>query len=67
MPTNKPKAPQHDALISLLVQFLGVGAFALIAGTSDEMGRIVVILMAGFMIVWALSHTDLLQRLVGKL
>lgn len=68
MPTNQPKkAPQHDALISLFVQLLGVGAFALIAGTSDEMGKIVVILMAGFMVVWAISHADLLKKLVGKL
>lgn len=69
MPTNKPpaKKPQHDALITVLIQLLGVGTFALIAGVSEEMGKIVVIIMAGIMIVWAFTHADLMKGLVNKL
>lgn len=68
MPTGKPvKMPQHDALVSVFIQLLGVGTFALIAGISDEMGKIVVIIMAGLMLVWALTHVNLLSSLVGKI
>lgn len=68
MPTDaKGQKPEHDALVSLFVQLLGVGTFALIAGMSDDMGTIIVIIMAGFMVVWAFTHADILKNLMGKL
>lgn len=61
-----PQTSPHDSLIALFVQLLGVGTFALVAGISDEVGKVVVIIMAGLMIVWAFTHGNVLQRLAQQ-
>jgi hypothetical protein len=60
------KAPQHDAIITVGVELLGVSLLALIAGISDDVGRIVVIFMVGVAIVWGITHTSVLTTIAGK-
>lgn len=63
-----PKPPtQHDAVIRLFVQLLGVGTFTLIAGISNNVGKLTVVFMSGLLIVWALVHVGTLQNMVSKI
>jgi hypothetical protein len=60
------KTPQHDALLSLFTQLTGVSMFALIAGISDEVGSMMVVVMVGIAIYWAISHVGTLSTIAGK-
>lgn len=59
--------PAHSALASLGAQFVGVMIMAVLAGFDDRIGRIMVVIMAGFLLLWLLTNATLLQTLVGKL
>lgn len=61
------KTPQHDTLMKLFVQLLGVGTFTLLAGASDEMGQLVVVFMVGIFVIWAIAHVSELQKMVKKI
>lgn len=54
-------------MTKLAVEMIGVAAFALLAGISPQMGSVMVTIMAGIMLAWALIHLQQLQNLVGKL
>lgn len=64
--SSKSKAPQHDALIGIFVQLTAVGFFALIAGISDEAGSLMVTMMVGIAVYWAITHTSQLATIAGK-
>jgi hypothetical protein len=59
--------PIHNIIVTVAIELIGVGLLALLAGISDEIGRIIVIIMVGIAIVWALSHTSLLSDMTSKL
>lgn len=49
------------------VELLAIGLFTILAGMSDDMGRIMLILMWGFFLGWCLLHTSQLQNMVKAL
>lgn len=64
--TTKMNQPGYDIVTATAVQLVGVGLLALLADTSDNMGKIVVIVMAGFMIGWAIANTGWLTGHLGQ-
>jgi hypothetical protein len=66
MATSKLTQPQtgHDIVITTTVELVGVALMAILAGTSDGMGRIMVALMGGFMLVWLMTNTAFLKGII---
>jgi len=66
MASTKQQKNPTDVVVEGIVQLLGVGALALLAGVSDEVGKIIVVIMAGIMLIWLMTHTTQLKTIVGK-
>lgn len=49
------------------VELLAVAAFTMLAGISDDMGAVMVVLMWGIALGWLLLHTTELQKMVKAL
>ena len=54
-------------VVTTLVELLGVGLFTILAGISDDVGSVIVILMWGFLLGWLLLHTQQLGQMVKGL
>lgn len=66
--TKKPALqPGHDIVSTTTIQLIGVAVFTLLAGVSDDMGGVVVVIMWGFFLGWLLLHTTQLGNLVKEL
>ena len=61
------KQQGNDLVVTTAVELLGVALFTLLAGVSDDMGSVMVVLMWGFVLGWALLHTSDLQNMVKGL
>lgn len=59
--------PGYDVVVTTAFELIGVGLMALLAGASDQMGTIVVIVMSGFLIGWLLLNSGTLSKWVGNL
>lgn len=70
MATAKPKqATQtgHNLVATTAVELVAVAIFAIMAGMSDDMGKVMLILMWGFFLGWCLLHTQQLAGMVKAL
>ena len=61
--TTKPQTG-NNLLTTTFVELVGVGLLAILAGMSDDVGKIMLILMWGFMLGWLLLHTSQLAGMV---
>jgi hypothetical protein len=61
---QKPQQPGNEILITTCVQLIGVGLFGVMAGMSDGMGTVMVVMMWGFVLGWLLLNTTQLGNLV---
>ena len=59
------RQPGNDIVVTTAVELIGLSLLTLLAGTNDQMGSIVVIVMVGFAIAWALANTGVLQKYLG--
>ena len=59
------KQPGYDIVVTTAVEIAGVGLLALLAGTNDNLSRIIIIIMAGWMLLWAMAHTGVLSKYFG--
>lgn len=59
------RQPGNDIVVTTAVELIGLSLLTLLAGTNDQMGSIVVIVMVGFAIAWALANTGILQKYLG--
>jgi hypothetical protein len=59
--------PGFDIVSVTLVELVGRALFAILAGMSDDMGKIVLIIMWGIVLGWALLHVSELKTLVKAL
>lgn len=66
MATSKSQ-PGNSLFVTTAVELLGVGVFTLLAGISDDMGALVVVIMWGIVLGWALLHTSELSNMVKGL
>lgn len=65
---KKPSTqPGHDLLDTTAVQLIGVAVFTLLAGVSDDMGSVVVVIMWGIALGWFLLHTTDFANMVKDL
>jgi hypothetical protein len=56
----------YDIVTSTALELVGVGLLALLASTSNDMGTIVVIIMAGFMVGWGIANSGWLITHLGS-
>jgi len=61
------KQPGSDIVITTAIELLGVGVFTILAGVSDDMGSVVVVIMWGILLGWFLLHTSEFSKMVGSL
>jgi hypothetical protein len=65
--TAKPaQQPGHDIVVTTAFSLIGVALLALLASAGPRIGKIVVILMAGFAIGWAMLNYGWLEKLLGQ-
>ena len=50
-----------------LIELVGVALFAILAGMSDDMGKLMLVVMWGIVLGWGLLHVSELQTLVKAL
>lgn len=54
----------HSITTTTFVSLVGVALFAILAGMSDDMGKLMLIFMWGIVLGWALLHTSQLATMV---
>lgn len=59
--------PGHDVFIVMLGEFVGVGILAVIANSSDNLGKIAVALMAGWFLIALITNAPEIAQLTSKL
>jgi hypothetical protein len=59
--------PGNDVVITTAIELLGVGVFTILAGISDDMGQVMVVIMWGIVLGWFLLHTSEFAKMVGAL
>lgn len=57
----------HSVVTETFVGLLAVAVFAILAGMSDDMGKLVLVIMWGIVIGWMLLHTSELSSMVKAL
>jgi hypothetical protein len=57
------RPPASAAIVSISLELAAVGIFTLIAGASDEVGTIMLILMAGFWFIFLISEANVFSTL----
>lgn len=67
MAVTKQVQSGYDVVVTTSFELIGVGLLALLAGISDQMGKIVIIVMVGFLIGWLIVNTGTLSKWVGNL
>ena len=64
----KPKQQLgHDIVVTTSFELIGISLLALLAGTSKQMGNIVIIVMGGFLLGWLLFNSGTLEGWLKKL
>ena len=53
------------AILDVSVEVVGVGLLALLAGASDDMGKIVVMFMAGLWCVFIIANPAIIQKIAA--
>jgi hypothetical protein len=61
MATKRPA--NSDALLMLALEILAVGVFTVLAGTSNEMGTIVILFMIGLWIIYMVQNSAVIAGL----
>jgi hypothetical protein len=64
---KKQQQPGYDIVVTTAFELIGVGLMSLLAGISDQMGKVVVIVMSGFLLGWLLVNSGTLAKWVSNL
>lgn len=57
----------HDIVTTTAIELIGVALFGILAGISDDMGSVMVVIMWGILLGWLLLNTAELGNLVKGL
>ena len=57
----------HDVFVTILGELIGVSILAVIADTNEELGKVAVALMGGWLLVFLMTHDQFLKGIVNKL
>jgi hypothetical protein len=52
------KQPGRDTWTTLFIELVGVGLITILAGMNDDMGKIMLIVMWGFVLGWLLINSQ---------
>jgi hypothetical protein len=67
-PSSAAKPPaSHDIFVTILAEVIGVSILAIVADTSNSLGKLAVALMAGWLLLFLISNATDLSNLAGKL
>ncbi len=58
---------QHSAIGELAFALLGVGAFAVVADSAPRFGKILMVIMVGFLFIWLTIHGTGLSQIISKI
>jgi len=65
-PTKKTtNQPGHDIVVTSAFSLIGVALLALLANAGPKIGKVVIILMVGFAIGWALINSGWMEKILG--
>lgn len=56
----------HNVSVTVAVELIGIAVLGVLAGTSDDMGNVIVIIMWGILLGWLLIHYSQLASWVKK-
>lgn len=59
-------SPVHNIFITTLGELIGISVLAIIADQNDDLGKVAVALMAGWLLVFLWTNASFLQGLTGK-
>lgn len=57
----------HDTVTTMFVELVAIALFAILAGMSDDVGRVMLVFMWGLVILWGITHTTELATMVKAL
>lgn len=57
----------RDIITTTFVELVAVGLFAILAGMNDEAGKLLLVIMWGIVLLWMLTHTSQLAKMVKAL
>jgi hypothetical protein len=67
VPKSKAKQqPGHDIVVTTAFSLIGVALLSLLANAGRNVGKVVIIAMAGFAIGWAIVNSGWLEAYLGK-
>jgi hypothetical protein len=66
MAAAKAAAPKtgHEIVVTVTVELVGVALIAILAGMSDGLGRVMVALMSGFLLVFLITNATFLKGVI---
>lgn len=59
--TGRPS--NSEAILQLALELLAVSLFTLMAGTSDEMGKLMILFMVGFWLIYLIQNSKVIAGL----
>ncbi len=59
--SNRPS--NSEAILQLALELLAVSLFTLMAGTSDEMGKLMILFMVGFWLIYLIQNSKVIAGL----
>jgi hypothetical protein len=62
--TSTPSA--HSIVVQTAIEVIGVGLMAIFADMSDNVGRLMLVLMVGFFLIWFFMNLSFWQSIVSK-
>ena len=65
--TSVPVGASHNVFVTILGEFVGVAILAVIADSSEDLGKVAVMLMAGWFLIFLMINAPLLAQLEKKL
>lgn len=61
------RQPGNDIVVTTTFELIGISLLTLLAGTSKQMGHVVIIVMTGFVLGWLLFNSGKLEGWLKKL
>lgn len=64
---KKARPDASSALLTLMLEFVAVGVFAVLAGASDDAGTLVVLMMVGFWLIYMVTESSVIAGIGNAL
>ncbi len=67
MAASKPVPPVHDVFVRSLSELVGISLLAVVADMNDNLGKVAVALMGGWLLIFLITNATSIQGWAGKL